>query len=69
MSYVMQELMSEYMGENLKRKREASLLTQEELAAKLEVKKLTISQWENSNARPSLKHLRALKEYFEKQKS
>lgn len=62
----MKDILGEYRGANLKQKREAALLTQEELAQKLGVKKLTVLQWENEQTKPSLKHLRVLKEYFEK---
>ncbi len=62
----MQELLSDFTGINLKNKREAALLTQEELATVIGVKKLTISQWENEKSKPSLRHLRALKTYLDK---
>lgn len=64
----MQEHLDQLTGSNLKEKRENLLLTQEELAREIGVTKLAISQWENHKARPSKRHLRALKGLFDTRK-
>jgi transcriptional regulator with XRE-family HTH domain len=64
----MQELLDQLTGSNLKEKRENLLLTQEELAREIGVTKLAVSQWENSKAKPSKRHLRALKTLFDTRK-
>lgn len=64
----MQELLDQLTGSNLKDKRENLLLTQDELAKEIGVTKLSISQWENRKAKPSKRHLRALKVLFDTHK-
>ena len=64
----MQEIIEQLTGSNLKEKRENLLLTQEELAREVGVSKLAISQWENRKAKPSKRHLRALKSLFDARK-
>lgn len=64
----MQELLEQFTGSNLKAKREASLLTQDELAEKVGVTKYAIWTWENKKKQPSIKHLRALRKFFEAKK-
>lgn len=59
--------MEEYTGEKLKQKREAALLTQTELAEKIGVTKLSIWHWENGKAKPFLKNIRTMKEFFKNQ--
>jgi DNA-binding XRE family transcriptional regulator len=59
-----EDIRSSYSGPQLKEKREAALLTQEELGNKIGVTKQTIIAWEKEITTPSLKHLRALKEFF-----
>ena len=57
-----EDIRSSYSGSKLKEKREAALLTQEELAKKIGVTKQTIIAWEKNVTTPSLKHLRALRD-------
>lgn len=54
-----------YTGKGLKRQRERALLTQPELAEKIGVSVTTVWNWETGKKPPSLRHLRALKEFFE----
>jgi DNA-binding XRE family transcriptional regulator len=61
----MEDIRKEYQGKKLRAKREAFFMTQPELAEKIGVSVTTVNLWENNNARASLKHLKALKEFFE----
>lgn len=60
-----EDIRTAYTGSNLKVRREAALLTQEELAKKIGVIKQTIIAWEKGRATPSFKHLRVLRDIFE----
>jgi transcriptional regulator with XRE-family HTH domain len=56
----------EFTGEQLKQKRLALLLTQQELAKKLGVRRATIVDWEQSRHIPQLYHRRRMRTLFKR---
>jgi transcriptional regulator with XRE-family HTH domain len=63
----MQEYIDKFSGENLKKLREAKLLTQQQLGKEIGVSNITIWQWEQGTVKPRITHLKTLKEFFEKE--
>lgn len=52
------------LNERIRQLREASGLTQVELAARLSVTKQSVSNWENNNIQPSVEMVVALADFF-----
>ena len=61
MPYVRRAI-AQFSGESLKERREAALLSQEELSTLVGVRRETISLWETGKRTPSLTHARKLQE-------